>query len=159
LLFSSNEELKLDEKEIQKMIKQHKEDIEKLEFQVSKILRGRITHSLDESPTLYEIVAFDAKLKQIVAQRIYDQNAILLIPDDDSSSKTLTIEETLEQMHIMEDIEEEAIRKEMEDEKHSISIKFQVDDFGGQYDCIPLSIEPSYVNLNDYNIKFNPTQK
>jgi hypothetical protein len=159
MLFSSHAELEIDEKAIKTLIKKHKEDIESLEFFISKILRGRIIHSLEESPTLYEIIAFDAKLKQIIAHRIYDQNAILLLPADDTSEKTLTIQETLDQMHIMEDLEAAAIRKEMEDGRHSISIKYQVDGYGGQYDCIPLSIEPTYISLSNYTINFNASQR
>jgi len=48
-----------DPKKIKKQLAEIKDEVEKIEYQISKVLRGRITHSLEDSPILYEIVGFD----------------------------------------------------------------------------------------------------
>jgi hypothetical protein len=95
-------------------------------FYYSKLLRNRIAYSLKEASELYEITHYDCKKDQLSLQRIYDENAILLFPDP-STSKTITIKEALDTLHIMEEDEAALVRKEMEEGSHSISIKFQVE--------------------------------
>lgn len=114
---------------------------------------------MDENPILYEIVAYDNGTKQVTAQRIYDQNAILLENEDDRNNRYLSVEELLDQMYIMESEEEEGVRQEMKNERHTITIKYQVEGFDNFLECVPLSVEPSYVSLNEYQINFNPSQR
>lgn len=89
-------------------------------------MRGKIAYSLKEASELYDIIHYDSKKDQLSLQKIYDENAILLLPSP-STSKTMSIKEALDTLHIMEEDESALFRKEMEQGTHSISIKFIVE--------------------------------
>lgn len=95
---------------------------------------------MDENPVLYELTAFDNQSKQATAQRIYDNNAILLINEDNRNTRYMSVEEILDQMHIMEEEEEKGVRQEMQNERHIITIKYQVEDFGDQLGKVLVNI-------------------
>jgi len=114
---------------------------------------------LDQNPEVCEVVAFDYQKDQVETQRIYDQNAILLMHDSQQNNKVLTIQQTLDEMYLMENVEEEMVRKEMTEKNHTVSIKFQVEGEGNTLECIPVSVEPAFVSLSEYTIDFNPSQR
>ena len=82
-----------------------------------------------------------------------------MLNDNDTNLLTVHVDELLDNMHIMDTDEEVGVKSEMDNPTHTLKIKYTVE--GPEYDlrCAPVAIEPTYANLNDYIINFNPSQR
>lgn len=108
---------------------------------------------------LYEIVQYNHADQMVKAYRIYDENALLLLNEDEQNTLNVKVDEVLDNMHMMDEDEEVGIRTEMQNESHIVKIKFQVEESDNNLECIPISVDPAFVNINDYHIHFNPSQR
>lgn len=125
----------------------------------SKLLRQRIIHTVDNNPTIYEVTKYNTETHVIDARMVYDQNAILIEDDQGKYTMRVNLNEELDKIHIMDKEEEEGVLKEMENDSHTLVIRYIIEAEGSAVQFTPISVQPSFVNVNDYDIRFNSSQR
>ena len=118
--------------------------------------KGRI---INHKNINYMIKYFDRKEKNIKALMLYDSNGIKVnekVHDKHKLYNTIEIKDLFENTYIISKEESATIMKEyLSDSKHFIKIYYQMQvdkNFRFEKDLIPYKIEPSYIDINQYNL-------
>ena len=118
--------------------------------------KGRI---INHKNINYLIKYFDRKDKNIKALMLYDSNGIKVnekVHDKHKLYNTIEIKDLFENTYIISKEESATIMKEyLSDSKHFIKIYYQMQvdkNFRFEKDLIPYKIEPSYIDINQYNL-------
>ncbi|CAI2358930.1 unnamed protein product [Moneuplotes crassus] len=133
-------------------------DFCKIGLSLKKALKGRIIHTTLDGPTIFEIDEYNSSDNTIRAKRIYDQNRLLLDNSNYGSYVTFRQEDLMSHVNFLTLQQEASVRMEMHKDYHKFKIFYQVDTSMGENECLPMSVDPSFISLNDYRINFDKQQ-
>ena len=109
--------------------------------------------------TNYKIKYFDRKEKNIKAMMLYDSNGIKIdeiMNDKMKLYNTIELKELFETCYIKSEEESKKILNDYNnDQKKYLKIFYQLQtdrNYPSEKDIIPYRIEPSYIDINDYNL-------
>ena len=126
----------------------------KLDWHSNKAVNGRIIHTSGNDSAIYEVMEYSSAENGIKAIRIYDQNKLLLDVSQYPKFSMFKNEE-IYQLKFLTLEEEASVRMEMNKDCHIFKIQYQIDTSSGENECLPMSVEPSFVSLRDYRIDFD----
>ena len=126
--------------------KRMKDNIKKISMQiVGRLFRPKVFKGI-----IYEVHQYIVTSGEVILRRLFDQNQIILTKKNISSSNLKSIRGAVLFHHyeMLEQVQEMKIRHSILDQKDAvITVKFQVMDFDGQVECLPMEIKPAAVSL------------
>lgn len=107
--------------------------------------------------SLFEVIEYTSHDNALRVKRLYDPNRILLEEGTNPRIIIYTLNK-IQQLKFLTLQQEASVRMEMLKDYHTFKIHYQVERIEGEAECLPMSIEPSFINMNDYTINFDRLQ-
>ena len=124
---------------------------------LKKAVQGRIVHTDGINMSLFEVIEYTSHDNALRVKRLYDPNRILLEEGTNPRIIIYTLNK-IQQLKFLTLQQEASVRMEMLKDYHTFKIHYQVERIEGEAECLPMSIEPSFINMNDYTINFDRLQ-
>lgn len=127
----------------------------KIGLALKKAVTHRMCHTTGIDPTIYEIIEYISSQNSLKVRQVYDQNKILLDESSYGNYKLFGEEEVASQLKFMTIKQEASVRMEMMNDIHVFKIQYQIDEYNGERTCLPMSVRPNFIHLNEYFIDFD----